>query len=187
MYQISHPLGRCKKIRASMPIHAFSFSPLRPVAGAAALLCALSAAAQTAPATPSTPETPAAEATLPTVSVRSAVGTADLLQLPASANVLEGRELQDRQMQVNLSEALGSVPGLTLNNRNNYAQDLQLSVRGYGARSTFGVRGVRLYVDGIPATMARARPRMSISPAWSGWRCCAARIRRCTAMPRGEC
>ena len=139
-----------------MPIQAFSFSPLRPVAGAAALLCALSAAAQTAPATPSTPETtqaPAAEATLPTVSVRSAVGTADLLRLPASANVVEGRELQDRQMQVNLSEALGSVPGLTLNNRNNYAQDLQLSVRGYGARSTFGVRGVRLYVDGIPATM----------------------------------
>lgn len=147
MYQISHSFRRCKKIAASMPIQAFYLSPLRPVAGAAALLCALSAAAQ------SVPQAPAAEATLPTVSVRSAVGTADLLRLPASANVVEGRELQDRQMQVNLSEALGSVPGLTLNNRNNYAQDLQLSVRGYGARSTFGVRGVRLYVDGIPATM----------------------------------
>ena len=56
-------------------------------------------------------------------------------------------------MNVNLSEALKGVPGLQLNNRENYAQDLQISMRGFGARSSFGVRGVRLYVDGIPATM----------------------------------
>ena len=43
--------------------------------------------------------------------------------------------------------------GLQIQNRQNYAQDLQLSVRGFGARSTFGVRGIRMYVDGIPATM----------------------------------
>ncbi len=55
--------------------------------------------------------------------------------------------------QVNLSEALVRVPGLTVLNRQNYAQDLQLSVRGFGSRSTFGIRGVRLIVDGIPATM----------------------------------
>ena len=55
--------------------------------------------------------------------------------------------------QVNLSEALNRVPGLTVLNRQNYAQDLQLSIRGFGARSTFGIRGVRLIVDGIPATM----------------------------------
>jgi outer membrane receptor protein involved in Fe transport len=54
---------------------------------------------------------------------------------------------------VNLSEAMGSVPGLQIQNRQNYAQDLQLSIRGFGARSTFGVRGVRIYVDGVPATM----------------------------------
>ena len=45
------------------------------------------------------------------------------------------------------------MPGLQIQNRQNYAQDLQLSIRGFGARSTFGVRGVRLYVDGIPATL----------------------------------
>ena len=56
-------------------------------------------------------------------------------------------------MQVNLSESMGSVPGLQIQNRQNYAQDLQLSIRGFGARSTFGVRGVRIYVDGVPATM----------------------------------
>ncbi len=54
---------------------------------------------------------------------------------------------------VNLSEALNRVPGITVLNRQNYSQDLQLSIRGFGSRSTFGIRGVRLIVDGIPATM----------------------------------
>lgn len=54
--------------------------------------------------------------------------------------------------QVNLSESLVRVPGVSVLNRQNYAQDLQLSIRGFGARSTFGIRGVRLIVDGIPAT-----------------------------------
>ena len=52
--------------------------------------------------------------------------------------------------QVNLSEALKRVPGISVLNRQNYAQDLHLSIRGFGARSTFGIRGVRLIVDGIP-------------------------------------
>ncbi len=54
---------------------------------------------------------------------------------------------------VNLSELMGSVPGLQVRNRENYAQDLQVSVRGFGTRASFGVRGVRILVDGIPATM----------------------------------
>ena len=54
---------------------------------------------------------------------------------------------------VNLSELMGSVPGLQIRDRQNFAQDLQVSVRGFGTRSTFGVRGVRILVDGIPATM----------------------------------
>jgi iron complex outermembrane receptor protein len=71
---------------------------------------------------------------------------------PASIDVVEGEELRAGQLQVNLSEGLGGVPGLSIRNRQNYAQDLQISIRGFGARSTFGVRGVRLYVDGIPAS-----------------------------------
>ena len=54
---------------------------------------------------------------------------------------------------INPSEYLAGVPGLLARDRQNYAQDEQLSIRGFGARSTFGVRGVRLYADGIPATM----------------------------------
>ena len=54
---------------------------------------------------------------------------------------------------VNMSELLSAVPGLQIRDRQNFAQDLQLSVRGFGTRSTFGVRGVRMLIDGIPATM----------------------------------
>lgn len=102
-------------------------------------------------------ETPTLEA----VEVRSAPGTPSLQALPTSATVLDGEQLRDRQLQVNLSEGLAGVPGLQIKNRQNYAQDLQLSVRGYGARSTFGVRGVRLYVDGIPATMPDGQGSLS--------------------------
>lgn len=73
--------------------------------------------------------------------------------IPQSITTLRAEELQSAGPQINLSEALSRVPGLTVNNRNNYAQDLQMSSRGFGARSSFGVRGLRLYTDGIPATM----------------------------------
>ncbi len=74
------------------------------------------------------------------------------LETPASVYRIEQPQNQNN-LDVNLSEALKGVPGLQINNRENYAQDLQISMRGFGARSTFGVRGIRLYVDGIPATM----------------------------------
>lgn len=75
------------------------------------------------------------------------------LDTPAAVSVVSGDDLRNSLAQVNLSEGLGSVPGLQIQNRQNYAQDLQLSVRGFGSRSMYGVRGVRVYVDGIPATM----------------------------------
>ncbi|WP_116521909.1 TonB-dependent receptor [Achromobacter insuavis] len=75
------------------------------------------------------------------------------LETPASVDLVEGAAMRRGQPGINLSEGLAGVPGLQIQNRQNYAQDLQLSSRGFGARSTFGVRGVRLYVDGIPATM----------------------------------
>ena len=70
----------------------------------------------------------------------------------ATADVVYGSELREGQLQINLSEGLGRVPGLVIRNRENQAQDLQVSIRGYGARSTFGIRGIRLFVDGIPAS-----------------------------------
>jgi iron complex outermembrane receptor protein len=75
------------------------------------------------------------------------------LQVPASIDRIEADEIREGRPQVNLSESLGRVPGIVVQNRQNYAQDLQISSRGFGARSTFGVRGIRLIADGIPATM----------------------------------
>jgi iron complex outermembrane receptor protein len=72
---------------------------------------------------------------------------------PASISAVTRETIENAGPQVNLSEALRGVPGISVLNRQNYAQDVQLSIRGFGARSTFGIRGVRLIVDGIPATM----------------------------------
>ena len=72
---------------------------------------------------------------------------------PASITAITRETLEAGGPQVNLSEALNRVAGISVLNRQNYAQDLQLSIRGFGARSTFGIRGVRVIVDGIPATM----------------------------------
>lgn len=71
---------------------------------------------------------------------------------PAAVEAVERETIQSAGPQVNLSESLTRVPGLTILNRQNYAQDLQLSIRGFGARSAFGIRGIRLLIDGIPAT-----------------------------------
>ena len=73
--------------------------------------------------------------------------------LPVAIDTIDALLLQRNQLQVNLSESLSRVPGLVVANRWNYAQDLQVSVRGFGARANFGVRSIRLYQDGIPATM----------------------------------
>jgi len=72
---------------------------------------------------------------------------------PAAIDAVEVDPARAVTPLVNLSELVAGVPGLAARERQNYAQDLQLAVRGFGARSTFGVRGVRLLVDGIPATM----------------------------------
>lgn len=89
---------------------------------------------------------------LPTLKIEATRTDTDWLATPASVYRIEQKN-NENNLGINLSETLKGVPGLQLNNRENYAQDLQLSMRGFGARSTFGVRGVRLYVDGIPATM----------------------------------
>ena len=75
------------------------------------------------------------------------------LEIPASVDRIYADEIREARPQVNLSESLGRVPGITVQNRQNYSQDLQIQSRGFGARATFGVRGIRMYTDGIPATM----------------------------------
>lgn len=60
--------------------------------------------------------------------------------------------LQTARRQLSLKETLASVPGLLALNENNFSQDLRLSIRGFGARASFGIRGIKVLIDGIPET-----------------------------------
>ena len=123
---------------------------MRTAVAAAAALAMLQAHAQTA------------ERTLRPVVVTPTPGVAqEAFDTPASVDVVPGEQLRNGQLQVNISEGLVRVPGVVALNRQNYAQDLQISIRGYGARSTFGVRGLRLYSDGIPATAPDGQGQVS--------------------------
>src|SRR6201996_6055033 len=104
-------------------------------------------------------ETSAGE--LGTVVVTATRIAEDSRDLPVSVDRIDSQTIQQGQLQVNLSESLITVPGLSVQSRQNYAQDLQLSVRGFGARSSFGVRGIRLYSDGIPGTMPDGQGQFS--------------------------
>src|SRR6185369_482222 len=75
-----------------------------------------------------------------------------MFNVPAAISRLSAEDLRQAALGVNLADDVASIPGLLARNRNNYAQDQQISIRGIGANSAFGIRGVRVYQDGIPAT-----------------------------------
>ncbi|UCC83374.1 MAG: TonB-dependent receptor, partial [Gemmatimonadota bacterium] len=77
----------------------------------------------------------------------------DVNRLPYAAGLLGKGELQGFDATVSLDESLAQIPGLLVNNRYNFALGVRISVRGFGARSQFGVRGVRIIQDGIPLTL----------------------------------
>ncbi|MGE5526835.1 MAG: TonB-dependent receptor family protein [Rhodospirillaceae bacterium] len=89
---------------------------------------------------------------MPDVVVTATRSERESADVPVAIDTVNGRVIREDQPQVNLSETLNRVPGISVLNRQNYAQDVQISLRGFGARSTFGVRGIRLIADGIPAT-----------------------------------
>lgn len=81
--------------------------------------------------------------------------------IPASVSLVPLGVITADTPGINASEYLSDVPGVLARDRQNYAQDEQISIRGFGSRSTFGVRGVRLYTDGIPATMPDGQGQVS--------------------------
>jgi iron complex outermembrane receptor protein len=104
---------------------------------------------------------PGSSTELSTIVVTATRAPASSDELPVSIDRIDEREISQGQLQVNLSETLDAIPGVSAQMRQNYAQDLQLSIRGFGARSEFGVRGVRLYSDGIPGTMPDGQGQFS--------------------------
>ncbi len=126
---------------ARVPDRVRSDASLSPARGAGGRAAAAQAQTEAAP----TPLDPVV------VTATSAPSAASTCRRPI--DTIDGATIRDGQPAINLSEPLVRVPGVFAANRNNYAQDLQISSRGFGARATFGVRGVRLYQDFIPATM----------------------------------
>ncbi|MCX7172140.1 MAG: TonB-dependent receptor, partial [Proteobacteria bacterium] len=94
-----------------------------------------------------------AETDLSTIVVTATRVEQSGFDLPVSIDSLNRQQLQEGRLQINLAESMARIPGVVVNNRNYLAADTQISSRGFGARAGFGVRGLRLYSDGIPATM----------------------------------
>jgi len=136
--------------------------PARGAGGAAAVLPVLALLGVLAPL-------PAAAQAAAAVELSPVVVTATrserlLLDVPAAVDLIEREAIRDGQWRINLSESLVRVPGLVVLNRHNYAQDLQISIRGFGSRASFGVRGLRLIVDGVPATAPDGQGQVSHFP-----------------------
>ncbi|HXH00738.1 MAG TPA: TonB-dependent receptor plug domain-containing protein, partial [Xanthomonadaceae bacterium] len=98
---------------------------------------------------------------LDAIAVTAARARASLSDIPASIDVVPQADIRRAQPRNSLAESLVRVPGVFARDRQNLAQDLQLSIRGVGARATFGVRGLRIYTDGIPASMPDGQGQVS--------------------------
>jgi iron complex outermembrane receptor protein len=101
---------------------------------------------------PAAAEDPPGATPVPSIVVTATRSEHSSFDLPVSIDRIDAEAIRDGRPTINLSESLPRVPGVVVLNRQNYSQDLQISSRGYGARAQFGVRGIRLYADGIPAT-----------------------------------
>lgn len=108
--------------------------------------------------------------TLPEIVVSASRSEQNRFDAPAAIDVVPVNGLTAQSPLVNMSELLSAVPGVQVRERQNYAQDLQISVRGFGTRSTFGVRGVRILIDGIPATMPDGQGQASTASLTSASR-----------------
>ena len=93
------------------------------------------------------------EAVLPTVEVSAPRLAREIYATPAAVSTIEQDAIAQGQQRVRLDESLNRVPGVFLQNRDNFAQGQRISIRGFGARAPFGVRGITVMVDGIPYTL----------------------------------
>lgn len=98
---------------------------------------------------------------LPTVSVRVLADQRALERVPWAVGVVGTRELRRAQPTVNLDEALGSVPGVFVASRYNFATDSRIAIRGAGARANFGLRGVKVFLDGVPQTLPDGQSQLT--------------------------
>lgn len=102
---------------------------------------------------------------IPALNVTATRSKKKAINIPSAVNRVDRPAIQNSKPTVTLAEALSQIPGLFLQNQFNFAQDLRISIRGFGVRSPFGVRGVKVLVDGIPETLADGQTQLdSIDP-----------------------
>jgi len=75
------------------------------------------------------------------------------LELPYAITSIRPDSIAPGLTHTLVEQTLALVPGLTVANRNNPSQDARVSIRGFGARSAFGVRSLRVLRDGMPLTL----------------------------------
>lgn len=88
-----------------------------------------------------------------TLEVRATRTELPLQEVPAAVTVIDGDQLRSGRLPASLAEALDQVPGLFIQNAGNFSQDARIALRGFGAQSAFGIRGVAVIVDGVPQTL----------------------------------
>ena len=116
------------------------------------LVCAACCAALVGLRSAAQAQAPASEMLDPLVVSATGIFT-PAFEVPASVSSVSGDDARQARLAVNLAESAGAVPGLVARDRQNYAQDEQVQIRGFGARASFGLRGLAVLVDGIPSTL----------------------------------
>lgn len=86
----------------------------------------------------------------------------DWLTFPAPVAVIGKQTVQQGRQMLQLDQALSRVPGVFARNSTNFSQDLRVSIRGFGARSPWGIRGIQVLVDGIPATLTDGQSQVDV-------------------------
>jgi iron complex outermembrane receptor protein len=91
--------------------------------------------------------------TLPPAVVSVTRANPPINRIPQAVHLIERTEISRGRPTWGLDEALVTVPGVYAANRYNFSLDQRISIRGFGARSAFAVRGIKVLVDGIPQTL----------------------------------
>ena len=98
---------------------------------------------------------------LPEIKVTVTRAEEPLQRVPYAVGVLNRNDLQRGQNTVGVDEALNNLPGVVVSNRYNFSLDQRISIRGFGSRSNFGVRGLKILLDGIPQTMPDGQSQLT--------------------------
>jgi len=88
------------------------------------------------------------------LTVTSSRTNSSIFELPSAVSIVNKNDIQLGRQQLGIDEALNRVPGLFSQNRYNFTQDLRIAIRGFGARANFGIRGIKMFVDNTPSTLA---------------------------------